>query len=68
MGVDDMKGEYYGKMSVMSICSSTKYVSILRGDGDVKSNDRRANIELSVRLPEILDRANYYVYDLERSK
>jgi len=61
-------GEYYGKMSVLSICSNTKYVSVIKGDGSVKSNDPYVNMELARRLPDVLDKANYYVYDLQRSK
>jgi len=60
--------EYYSKITVLSICSKTKYASVLRGEGNASSNDRYANMELSSKLPEILDKSNFYVYDLERSK
>ncbi len=64
----DYMTEYYGKMVVLSVCSRTKYVSVLRGEGSVSSNDLNVNMELSRNIPWVLDKSNFYVYDLEKSK
>ncbi|MFH0798174.1 MAG: hypothetical protein V1906_02060 [Candidatus Woesearchaeota archaeon] len=60
--------EYYGKISVNSICTNNKYFSGLHGDADVKSNVIEISRELAPKLPDLLDKANFYMYDMQRGK
>ena len=60
--------EYYGKISVNSICTSNQYFSALHGDADAKSNDLPIARELSSSLPNLLDKANSYTYELQRNR
>ena len=60
--------EYYGKMSVNSICTNNKYFAALHGDGSAKSNDLGIAADLNHRLPDLLDKANFYTYDLQKGK
>jgi hypothetical protein len=63
-----MSKEYYGKISVNSICTSNKYFSGLHGDANAKSNDLSIAQDLSHSLPNLLDKANSYTYDLQRNR
>jgi len=56
--------EYYGKINVSSICTNNKYFSAIHGRGSTKSNDLGIARDLSHRLPDLVDKANYYTYDL----
>ena len=60
--------EYYGKISINSICSSNKYFSGIHGDASSKSNDLVIARDISHSLPDLLDKANFYSYDLERNR
>lgn len=60
--------EYYGKISVNSICSSNKYFSGIHGDANAKSNDIVIARDISHSLPDLLDKANFYTYDMQRSR
>ena len=60
--------EYYSNMNVMSICTKTKYASVIRGDGNSKSNHEEANMELTRQMPSVINQTNFYTYDLEKSK
>jgi hypothetical protein len=60
--------EYYGKISVNSICTNNKYFSAIHGDGSAKSNDLDIAKDLSHRLPDLVDHANEYTYDLQRNR
>lgn len=60
--------EYYGKISVNSICTNNKYFSALHGDANAKSNDLGIAQDLSSHLPDLLDKANSYTYDLQRRR
>ena len=60
--------EYYGKISVNSICTNNKYFAGLHGDANAKSNDLGIAQDLSHRIPDLLDRANFYTYDLQRNR
>ncbi|NIM47577.1 MAG: hypothetical protein GTN40_05485 [Candidatus Aenigmarchaeota archaeon] len=60
--------EYYGKMSVTSVCTNNKYFSAIHGRGSTKSNDLGIARDLSHRLPDVLDKANFYTYDLQRRR
>ena len=57
--------EYYGKISVNSICTNNKYFSAIHGDGSAKSNDLGIARGLNKKLPSLLGEANYYTYDLQ---
>ena len=60
--------EYYGKISVNSVCVSNKYFSAIHGDASAKSNDLAIARDLSHSLPDLLDSTNYYTYDLQRRR
>ena len=60
--------EYYGKISVNSVCTNNKYFSAIHGDANAKSNDLPIARDLSSRLPDLLDKANSYTYDLQRNR
>jgi hypothetical protein len=60
--------EYYGRISVNSICSNNKYFAGIHGDANAKSNDLSISKELSHSLPDLLDKANFYVYDMQRRR
>jgi len=60
--------EYYGKISVNSVCASNKYFSAIHGDANSKSNDLGIAQDLSHSLPDLLDKANFYTYDMQRRK
>jgi len=60
--------EYYGKISVNSVCANNKYFSAIHGDASAKSNDLGIAQDLSSHLPDLLDKANSYTYDLQRRR
>jgi len=60
--------EYYGKINVNSICTNNKYFAALHGDANAKSNDLAIARDLSSHLPDLLDKANTYTYELQRSR
>ncbi len=60
--------EYYGKINVNSICTNNKYFSAIHGDASAKSNDLPIARDLSRSLPDLLDKANTYTYDLQRNR
>lgn len=63
-----MPEEYYGKINVNSVCASNKYFSAIHGDASAKSNDLPIARDLSSHLPDLLDKANSYTYDLQKSR
>ena len=60
--------EYYGKISVSSICTNNKYFSAIHGRGSAKSNDLPIARGLSERLPDLVDNANRYTFELQRRR
>jgi hypothetical protein len=58
--------EYYGKISVKSFCTNNRFFSGIYGDAKAESNVEDVNRDLCHSLPKLLDKANYYVYDLKR--
>jgi len=60
--------EYYGKINVNSVCTNNKYFSAIHGDASAKSNDLPIARDLSHNLPNLLDKANIYTYELQRDR
>jgi hypothetical protein len=60
--------EYYGKISVNSVCTNNQYFAGMHGDANSKSNDLEIARDLSHSLPDLLDKANSYTYRLQGGK
>jgi len=60
--------EFYGKMNVKSVCTNNKYFAAIYGDGSAKSNDLSIAQDLNHRLPDLLDKVNFYTYDLQKGR
>lgn len=60
--------DYYGRISVNSVCTNNKYFAAMHGDANSKSNDLDIARDISHSLPNLLDKANNYTYDLQRNR
>jgi hypothetical protein len=60
--------DYYGKITLKSICADVWFVSGIYSSGEAKSNDLEIARNLNTKLPELVGQTTFYTYDLRKGK